>query len=167
MNGPAANADFERFVGALEYPMFVLTAAAGGERAGCLVGFATQCSIRPPRLLVCVAHANHTHRVAMAATVVAVHRLRPDQDALARLFGGRTGDEVDKFAHCEWSPGREGVPILADVPGVVVGAVIERIPLGGHTGLLLDPVDARDDGSAGQYGYRRARAIAPGHPSED
>src|SRR4051794_41781759 len=47
----------------LDYPMFIVTVAAGGERAGCLVGFATQCSINPPRFLVCLSDKNRTFRV--------------------------------------------------------------------------------------------------------
>ena len=32
----------------IDYVMYVVTAAAGEERAGCLVGFTTQTSIHPP-----------------------------------------------------------------------------------------------------------------------
>lgn len=42
-----AEDSLEALTAALDYPMFVVTVAAGGERAGCLVGFATQCSIDP------------------------------------------------------------------------------------------------------------------------
>jgi hypothetical protein len=53
---------FHALVGGLEYPMFIVTARAGGEPLGCLVGFATQTSIRPPRFLVCLSHNNRTYR---------------------------------------------------------------------------------------------------------
>ena len=43
---------FEKLVSLLDYPMFVVTTRAGDESAGCLVGFASQVSIRPPRFLV-------------------------------------------------------------------------------------------------------------------
>jgi flavin reductase (DIM6/NTAB) family NADH-FMN oxidoreductase RutF len=36
---------FLKLVGGLEYPMFIVTARAGDEPLGCLVGFATQTSI--------------------------------------------------------------------------------------------------------------------------
>ena len=43
---------FNDLVGGLDYPMFIATARSErGERAGCLVGFATQCSIDPSRFL--------------------------------------------------------------------------------------------------------------------
>ena len=40
---------FEKLVDLLDYPMFVVTAHAEGVAAGCLVGFASQTSIHPPR----------------------------------------------------------------------------------------------------------------------
>jgi len=55
---------FDALVGGLDYPMFIVTAAAGGEREGCLVGFATQSSIDPPRFVVCLSKNNRTYRMA-------------------------------------------------------------------------------------------------------
>src|SRR3954469_9365366 len=89
---------FDALVSGLEYPMYVVTAAVDGERSGCLAGFVTQCSIDPPTMLVCISKANHTHAVAQAATTLVVHFLGAEDEALARLFGERTGDDIDKFA---------------------------------------------------------------------
>ena len=47
-------AAFDAIVGNLEYPMFIVTTRAGEEPLGCLVGFATQTSIDPPRFIVCL-----------------------------------------------------------------------------------------------------------------
>ena len=33
---------FDELMGELDYAMLIVTTAAGGQRAGCLVGFATQ-----------------------------------------------------------------------------------------------------------------------------
>jgi hypothetical protein len=71
---------------------------------------------------------------------LAVHSLDAGHREVARLFGTKTGDEVDKFAECRWHPGVEGVPILDDVPKFFVGQVLDRVPLGDHTGFLLAPV---------------------------
>src|SRR3954453_19462919 len=94
----------------LDYPMFIVAAAAGGERAGCLVGFATQCSIDPPRFLVCISVRNRTFRVARSAAGLVVHLVPEEAADLADLFGGQTGDEVDKFAQVTWSDGPGGAP---------------------------------------------------------
>lgn len=122
--------------------MFVVTAADAhtGERAGCLVGFATQCSISPFRFLVCLSRANDTHRVASGSRMLAVHALDAGQHDLAALFGEETGDEVDKFSRCRWTPGPEGTPLLDECPRRLVGRVLETFDLGDHTGYLLAPV---------------------------
>ncbi|WP_405680384.1 flavin reductase family protein [Streptomyces sp. NBC_00868] len=135
------------FAEASDGPMFAVTAAAGGERAGCLVGFASQCSIHPPRFVVWLSTANHTYRVAREAPYLTVHLLRRDQRALAELFGGECGDRVDKFARVGWRPGLEGSPVLTDVRTWFTGRVEGRFEggvgggggtVGGdHVGFLL------------------------------
>ena len=108
---PAAVAVGDALTARLDYPMFVVTAADDSGPSGCLVGFATQCSIDPYRFMVCLSEANHTCRVAAQASSLAVHLLGADQGALAELFGATTGDEVDKFAACRWRYGRSVRPV--------------------------------------------------------
>ena len=113
--GPAEE-KFQKLVAQLDYPMFIATVATGEERAGCLIGFATQCSIHPPRFLAGISDKNHTHRVAQRAVAMGIHLVPEEATELAELFGGETGDEVDKFERCSWRPGPEGVPLLDDCP---------------------------------------------------
>ena len=92
---------FEGMVGDLEYPMFIVTARAGDEPLGCLVGFTTQASIDPPRFIACLSHNNRTYRRGRDATALGVHAVPADAEDLAELFGGETGDQTDKFARCD------------------------------------------------------------------
>jgi flavin reductase (DIM6/NTAB) family NADH-FMN oxidoreductase RutF len=130
---------FETVVKLLDYPLFVVTTAADGSLGGCLVGFATQVSISPPRYLVGLSNKNRTYRLATRATHLVVHVLGASHHALAELFGGQTGDETDKFAKCSWRPGPGGAPILDGVAGWFSGRILERLPLGDHVGMLLEP----------------------------
>lgn len=155
---------FNRLVGDLDYPMFIVTTRSeAGERAGCLVGFLTQCSIDPPRVLVCISKANRTYRAASAARALAVHFVPSTATALAELFGGKTGDEVDKFASCEWREGPAGVPIVCECRNWFVGSVLERLPLGDHVGFVLDPVEVQLEVPQAEFTFHRARRIEPGH----
>ncbi|OKK22097.1 flavin oxidoreductase [Streptomyces sp. CB00455] len=131
--------ELHHFTDALDGPVYVVTAAAGQERAGCLVGFASQCSIHPPRFVVWLSTANHTYRVAREAPYLTVHLLRRDQTELAELFGGETGDRVDKFARAAWRPGAEGSPVLAEAEIWFTGRVEGQIEGGDHVGFLLAP----------------------------
>lgn len=157
--------EFSRFVEGLDYPLFVVTTAHGGERSGCLVGFTTQVSIDPPQMLVCISEKNHTHRLARDADLVAVHVLSPDQQALAELFGEETGDETDKFAQCSWHSGPGDLPVLDDCPRHLVGRVLKRVPFADHLGLLLEPVETSVGPGAVAYTLNDAANMEPGHPA--
>jgi flavin reductase (DIM6/NTAB) family NADH-FMN oxidoreductase RutF len=159
----AAERTFQRLVAQLDYPMFIATVTADGERAGRLVGFATQCSIHPPRFLAGISDKNRTYRVAQGADSMAVHLVPEDASELAELFGGETGDEVDKFELCAWRPGPGDVPLLEDCPNRFVGRIVERVGFGDHVGMVLEPFYADEDEAGGQLGFHRARRIEPGH----
>jgi flavin reductase (DIM6/NTAB) family NADH-FMN oxidoreductase RutF len=155
---------FERLVSLLDYPMFVVTTRVGDESAGCLVGFTSQVSIRPPRFMVGLSKRNHTYRVAERAEHLAVHLVPRQNGELARLFGGETGDRIDKFARCAWHSGPNGTPILDDAAGWFVGKVLRRYDLGDHVGFLLEPIaGSAPDNFAQLVTFSDVRDLDPGH----
>lgn len=160
-------ADFSRLI---DPPLYVLTVADEHENSGCLIGFASQVSIFPPRFLACVSEVNHTARLAASAEVLAVHLLGADQPALAAHFGELTGDEVDKFAGVAWHRGPFGAPILEAARGVFEGRVLERHRFGDHVGHLLEPLDAHTSAAPGpgeQLHLSDTADLGAGHPPEE
>jgi flavin reductase (DIM6/NTAB) family NADH-FMN oxidoreductase RutF len=156
---------FHSLVSNLNYPMYVVTAAARGERAGCLVGFATQASIDPPRLLVLLSKANRTFEVAQSSPMLAVHFLSRANQGLAAVFGEDTGDDVDKFTACAWREGPDGLPLISGTRGWVVGTVIDRFDAGDHVPHLLGVVSAEIDQPGEQLDFQSVRGLHPGHPA--
>jgi flavin reductase (DIM6/NTAB) family NADH-FMN oxidoreductase RutF len=159
--------DLDPFLDGLDTPMFVVTAVHRdtGARAGCLVGFASQCSLEPDRFVVWLSQHNHTYRVALHAEALAVHGLADGQRDLAALFGTRTGDEVDKFARCPWRPGPGGVPILPDCPRWFVGEVLDTAVWGNHTGFLLTPREATGAAGVAPLMFSAVRDLTAAHPA--
>jgi flavin reductase (DIM6/NTAB) family NADH-FMN oxidoreductase RutF len=158
-----AETSFSDLVAQLDYSMLIVTATANGERAGCLIGFATQVSIHPPRFLACLSVKNRTFRVARSADLLVVHFVTEDDGELAELFGGETGDEVDKFARCEWHPGPDGTPVLEQLENWFAGRILERHDFGDHCGFLLEPIEGEAGRSERTLTFHRAKAIEPGH----
>jgi len=154
---------FSRLVGELDYPMLVVTAIADGQPSGCLVGFATQCSIDPARYLVCLSDKNLTCRIAARSDGLAVHFLAATAIDLARLFGSETGDDADKFARCEWNPGPSGLPILGACRRWFAGTIVERIRLGDHIGYVLEPVAVKAEEHGPLLGFQQVKKLEPGH----
>jgi flavin reductase (DIM6/NTAB) family NADH-FMN oxidoreductase RutF len=156
--------EFSRLMAQLDYSLFIVTVASGEERSGCLVGFASQVSIHPPRFLVGLSVKNRTYRVASAgADLLVVHFVPEQAEDLAALFGGETGDEVDKFSRCAWRSGPGGAPVLADLNDWFVGRVLDRLPFGDHCGFLLEPIEGETHRSGASLTFRRAKWIEPGH----
>lgn len=147
----------------LDYAMAVVTTASPEERAGCLVGFITQCSVHPPRLMVYLSQKNHTYTTALDAEGLGVHFLHHEQRELAELFGGTSGDRVDKFAQCRWRTGPLGVPVLEDVRHWVVGEITDRMLGGDHVGFVVRPVEAHRDGDLEQLSFQDVKSLDPGH----
>ncbi|MET0627618.1 MAG: flavin reductase family protein [Acidimicrobiia bacterium] len=157
---------FQDLVSELDYPMFVVTAASNGARAGCLVGFTTQCSIDPARFLVCLSKNNATWEVARTADALAVHFLRADQREIAEHFGSVSAkDDPDKLTAWPLGSGPGGLPILEDCDWFV-GRVVGQVDLGDHTGFVLDPTDGElDHGPGPQLGYDQLDDIEAGQPA--
>jgi flavin reductase (DIM6/NTAB) family NADH-FMN oxidoreductase RutF len=165
MRGENGTGAFERLVATLDYPMFVVCTRAHGTDdppAGCLVGFASQTSIDPPRFLVGLSRLNHTYRIAENAKHLAVHVVSRRDRRLAELFGEQTGDRIDKFDHCDWSPGPAGMPILTAAAAWFVGRIVDRFDLGDHVGHLLEPVSGMSPD--GIEDWCRSPTCAISHP---
>jgi len=153
---------FARLVASLDYPLYVVTTAVHGEPTGCLIGFATQCSIHPPRFLACISRKNHTFQLANLATAFAVHVVDAANRNIADIFGGETGDMVDKFAAARWHY-VDGVPVLDDCARWFTASVLERIDFGDHVGHLLEPNQVGTGPGSDQLTFQQARGIEPGH----
>lgn len=144
--------------------MLVVTTQAEGHQSGCLVGFGTQVSVHPARFLVGLSQTNHTFGVAARADHLAVHVVSRRHMGLAELFGTQTDDELNKFDHCAWHRGPEGMPILDDAAAWLVGKTVNRFDLGDHVGYLLEPVDAWfADDSDDLVHFSDVFDLAPGH----
>lgn len=160
-----ARSTFLKLAGSLDYPLFIVTAADGQRREGCVIGFATQCSFHPARFLACLSRENRTYRLARDADALAVHLVPRTQVELARLFGGETGDEIDKFERCDWHPGPRGLPILDGCRSWFAGAISARHDLGDHVGFLLDPFEVHYEAGEEIVYFKEVKdLIEPGHP---
>ncbi|MGZ6954023.1 MAG: flavin reductase family protein [Acidimicrobiia bacterium] len=154
---------FDALGRSLDYPMLVVTARADGEADGCLVGFWSQCSLDPLRVMVFLSGRNRTFRVACRAKALVAHVLRVDDLPLARHFGELTGDDVDKLDGISWTSGPGGAPVLSGLDWFG-GPVLERTAVGDHVGFLLDVTDAgAPRADEPQLGYAAVRSLNAGH----
>lgn len=159
----STHSEFNRLMELLDYPLFIVTVADGDQRAGCLVGFASQVSIHPPRFVACLSIKNLTFRVASRAETLVVHVVPEEAADLAELFGGETGDDIDKFARCDWHPGPGGAPVLDEVEDWFAGRILDRLDFGDHHGFLLEPLESEARRPVESFTFHQGKKIEPGH----
>lgn len=167
--GDAAVAEgFDELMAQVATAMVIVTVSVDGEASGCLVGFHTQCSINPRRYALWLSKANHTYELALRAHTFAVHFLDDGDGPLAELFGGLTGDEVDKFERTGWAPGPGGVPLLDDCGHRLVLARHAFFDAGeDHVCLVGDPIAASSDDGFAPLRLTDVDDIEPGHEAEE
>lgn len=159
---------FDALVASFDAPMVVVTAAAGGERDGCLVGFHAQASIGPPQYAVWLSKANRTYEVAMAATHLGVHALTERDRPLAERFGSLTGDDVDKFAGLEVVAGAGDAPVLLACRHRMVVRRLSTLDDGGdHVCMVTEPVSVEAGGSFTPLRLSAVTDVDPGHEADE
>ena len=164
-----ADANIDEIVGSiiesLNYPMLVVTATAGAERAGCLVGFSSKCSIDPARFIVWLSKLNYTLGVAQRAEWLVLHFPDVHQRALAELFGSETGDDIDKFSRCSWHEGPAETTILDECTRWLAGPVVGTLDGGDHVGFLVEPTHGMAGPWTGPLSFGMVQDLTAGHPA--
>lgn len=158
--------DLDAFCTRVDYPYYIVTVRSpDDEMSGCLAGFVSQCSIRPPQFLVCISKENHTLGVASRSRGMAIHLLGDDQLELARLFGHQTGDVVDKFSRCDWRLGTTGAPLLVEAAATLEGDVLGHFSVGDHEAFMLRALRSVAGSHDGLLTRRASPMLQPGHPA--
>jgi flavin reductase (DIM6/NTAB) family NADH-FMN oxidoreductase RutF len=159
---------FDSLTARVDSPLIVVTAATSKDRDGCLVGFHSQSGLEPLRYAIWLSKANATYRIALFATHIGVHLLDRSDHDIAALFGGTTGDEVDKFAACAWTVGPHGVPLLTRCPNwAVLRRTVTVDTADDHVCFVGEPVAASSAPGLRPLRQSDVDDIEPGHPAED
>lgn len=139
----------------------VITTELNGERFGLTATAVSSVSADPPRVLVCVNRSGLTHDKLIESGHFCVNVLTEEQDAVAMVFAGMGGRDVDRFETGEWIKLRTGSPALVDAAAVFDCRICETMDQSSHTVLFGEVVDTRH--RVGQdallYGGRRFRQL--------
>ena len=139
----ATSEAFDALVSGVDYPMFIVTAAADGEQSRMSDRLFHPGKHRP-RSPARDAVEAQPHVPGRATDRHPCRAFPPhDNHDLAELFGEETGDNTDKFQACDWTAGPAGAPVLEGVRGWVAGRVVARLDAGDHVAHVLDTIEAQ------------------------
>ena len=133
---------------AINYGLYVLTAADGGDVGAAGVNWLTQASFEPPLVVAAVKADSGTAAIVERTGAFAVNVLGEDQLDIGKAFFRSTTVEGDKVNGYRFEPGAEtGAPILLDLAYWFEVRVTDTVAKGDHTIFVGEVVNAgvRDD----------------------
>ena len=129
----------------MSYGLYVVSAEADGQKAGCVINTATQVTAEPARLMVAVHKDNVTTGIierAGAFTVTAID-MTADMPYIGN-FGFRTSANYDKFEKYGCETSAVGSPYSPEHACALLACkVVQTVDVGTHLLFIGDVVDAR------------------------
>lgn len=123
----------------------IVTAQYNGEQHGMTVSSFTSVSLEPPRIIISLQIASHTHQLVSQAGAFAVTILAEDQQDISERFAGRLSETEDRLAGLETESLATGAPFLKGGLAWLDCRVEQAIPVGTNTLFLAEVVAARSN----------------------
>jgi flavin reductase (DIM6/NTAB) family NADH-FMN oxidoreductase RutF len=127
----------------LPYGMYIMTAAAGGKVAASTLTWLSQCSFRPPLIMIGIQKASQMHAMVEEAASLAVNVLADGQEQIAETFFRPVPVEGNRLGGFPFKPGPvTGAPLLLDLPAWFEARVTDSVHRGDHTVFVAEVVNA-------------------------
>lgn len=125
--------------------LYVVSAAAGDRKAGCVVNTAVQVTSSPARISVAVNKENFTAGVIADAGTFAVTVIDQTADMIyIGNFGFRTSANFDKFERYEERPTALGAPYVPEHAAALFSCrLVETLDVGTHLLFIGEVEDAQ------------------------
>jgi flavin reductase (DIM6/NTAB) family NADH-FMN oxidoreductase RutF len=128
---------------AINYGLYVLTAADGEELAAAGVNWLSQTSFEPPLVMVGIKTDNDSHALVERTRAFAVNVLADDQLDIGKAFFRTTTVDGDTMNGYRFERGAAtGSPLLVDLPWWFEARVTDTVARGDHTVFVGEIVDA-------------------------
>ena len=127
---------------AINYGLYVLTAADGDDVGAAGVNWLTQASFEPPLVVVGVKTDSHAHPLIKETKAFALNILGKGQNALAFTFFKPAELKDGKISGEAFRPGTAGAPILASTPAYVECTLESSVDIGDHSVFVGKVVEA-------------------------
>jgi flavin reductase (DIM6/NTAB) family NADH-FMN oxidoreductase RutF len=128
----------------LPYGMYVMTAAGpDGNPTGSTLTWISQCSFKPPLVMLAIQKTSLMHGAVEASGALAVNLLAEDQAEIAQAFFRPPPHREGRLGELAYEPGpATGSPILEGLPAWLEARVTDAVARGDHTVFVAEVVGA-------------------------
>lgn len=133
--------NFKEVFSQLASGVCVVTFWRGGRLHGFTATSVTSVSLRPLRVLFCIAQSSESHSCLTSGTAVGISILNAEQRTLSDRFASKVA--LGAYDDVRIANVAQPVPLIEGALGHLTAHVVERIPSGDHTIVLCDVTSAQ------------------------
>lgn len=127
----------------IPYGLYVVGVTDGAATTAFTANFLSQCSFNPPLVMLGVNREGRAHAVLERGKVFSVNLLASDQKEIAAAFFKSPAPTDSRFGAYAFEKGETGAPLLIDAPASFECRVVGLYPLGDHSVVVGEVVEAR------------------------
>lgn len=156
---PSTDEVIKKAIRSLSYGLFIITAEHEGKDNGQTANTCFQITSDPVQIAIGINKNNYTHELISKSGRFGVGILDQEGQDLARIFGYRSGRELDKFAKIKAHRGSSGVLLPDQVLAALEADVVNTMDTGTHTLFLGKVTNAEllTQGEPMTYAYFRSK----------
>ena len=126
----------------IPYGLYIL-GVRNGEKFHAMVGsWLSQCSFEPPLLMLGIKKGSYSHQMMEHNPYLSINFPRKDQKKLVESFF-RPHEAADgKFGETPFRLGKNGVPVLEDVPAYLECKVLQIVSGGDHDVVIVEILES-------------------------
>jgi flavin reductase (DIM6/NTAB) family NADH-FMN oxidoreductase RutF len=128
--------------------IYVLTSASGGRYGAATVTWLSQASFKPPLLMAALRPESNVFQCLEKSGVAVVHIVDRAQQDMAQRFFAPTAVQDGTLNGEPFAPGRTQAPVLKNALAYCECVVRQLCPLGDHTVVVMEVVEAACRGKA-------------------
>lgn len=126
----------------IPYGLYIAGAHHDGQVHAFLLTWFSQCSFKPPLVMVGLRKDGHAHDMVLQGKVFSVNFLGKDQQPVAASFLRHAVVEGDRISGHKWAPGTTKCPILDEAAAWVECRLLHHASIGDHTVVVGEVVEA-------------------------
>lgn len=126
----------------IPYGLYILGLKDGDKFHGMVGSWVSQCSFEPPLLMLGIKKGSYSHQMMEHSPYLSVNVPRKDQKKLVESFFRPYEVKDHKFGEIPFQVGKNGVPILEDVPAYLECKIRQIVTGGDHDVVIVEILES-------------------------
>ena len=126
----------------IPYGLYILGLKDGDKFHGMVGSWVSQCSFEPPLLMLGIKKGSYSHQMMEHNPYLSVNFPRKDQKKLVEVFFWPYEVKDGKFGEVPFRVGKNGVPILEDVPAYLECKIRQIVTGGDHDVVIVEILES-------------------------